>query len=188
MVAKLAPMATQSSPESSTSNRIIIIAVVVLVLALVGYCATRVASLSHTVIAAARRMQSRRDTTHHVAPGSAVYLGDAKVADIVRVVVIHADTSTPKQPAGGTVDSTVAAILRSEHAVYSASSPAPAVAAQLNDPRLIGQITGTYDDTVPVRITLGQAPAGTNPMSLMTTVQLHVPGRTQDIALRAPSN
>jgi hypothetical protein len=181
-------MATQSSPDSSSSNRIIIIAAVVIVLALVGYCAKRAASLAHTVLGAARSMQSRMDTTHHVAPGSAVYLGDAKVADIVRVVVFHADTSAPTQPAGGTVDSAVAAVLRSEHAVYYASTPAPAVAAQVKDLRLIGQITGAYDDTVPVRITIGPAPAGTNPMSLTTSIQLHVPGRGQDIAVQAPSN
>jgi hypothetical protein len=150
------------------------------VLALVGYCAKSVASLGHTVIATARGIASRTDTTHRVAPGSAVYLGDTKVADIVRVIVIHADTSTATRPSGSGVDSVVAASLRGEHAVYVSATPDPGVAPQLRDIHLVGQITGTYDDTVPVRITLGKAPAGTAPTSL-PPVQLQIPGRQQAI-------
>jgi hypothetical protein len=170
-------VSTQSQPESFLSTRNIIIAVVVIALLLVGYCATRVASLAHTVVDASKGMAARTDTTHHVAPGSAVFLDDAKIADIVNVVVIRADTS-PAPPTHGAADSILTAALRQKTVVYSIARPAsPALLAQLNDLTLVGQIDGTYDDSVPVQITLSHRAVAPG----MPPTQLAVPGRSQPI-------
>jgi hypothetical protein len=167
-----------SQPESSGSNRNIIIAVVVVVLLLAGYCATRVASVAHTIVGAAGGMAARTDTTHHVAAGSAVYVGDTKVADIVGVVVIHADTTTPTTPARGAADSMLKAALRQETVIYSTSAPSADAAKQLND--VIGHIDGTYDADAPVKITLSPR---TSVATSLPPVQLAVPGHPQPIGV-----
>jgi hypothetical protein len=172
-------VSTSSKPDSVVNARNITIAVVVLAILLVGYCATRVASVARTMVEATKGLQSRMDTTHHVAAGSAVFLGDTKVADIIKVVVIHADTSTPAS-ARGKLDSTVQAALRQETVMYSIAQPAPDVSAQLNDIMLVGKIDGTYDDTIPVQIVLSRR---TQAATSLPPVQLIVPGRRQPISV-----
>jgi hypothetical protein len=171
-------VSASSQPESSGSNRNIIIAVVVVVLLLAGYCATRVASMAHTIVGAAGGMAARTDTTHHVPAGSAVYVGDTKVADIVKVIVIHADTTTPTTPARGKADSTLQAALRQQTVIYTASAPGADGLARLND--VIGHIDGTYDGDAPVKIT---ASPGAVSMSALPPIQLVVPGRRQPISV-----
>jgi hypothetical protein len=178
-------MSTPAQPSSSGSSRPFIIAAVILVLLLVGYCAVKVVSLGrtygHTVMDAAKGLQARTDTTHHVASGSAVYLGDRKIVDIVRVVVIHADTTTPATPTRGTLDSVMQAALRQQTVIYSSAPPASgADSAALNVRKLVGHVEGTFDADTPVKITLTRdTTLGT---FSMPPVQLAIPGR------RAPIN
>jgi hypothetical protein len=175
-------VSTSSKPESAGSSRNLIIAAVVVAVLLVGYCATRVASSARSIVTAAAGIASRMDTTHHVAAGSAVYLGDTKVADIIKVVVIHADTSTPASPARSKMDSTIQAGLRQETVVYSTSAPAtPDLASQLGDAQQVtGQIEGTYDDPSPVKITVSRAAA---PTTSLPHAQLMIAGRRQPIGV-----
>jgi hypothetical protein len=167
-----------AKPESSGTRNIIIGAVVVVLLG-VGYCATKVASVARSAVSAAKGIQARMDTTHHVASGSGVYLGDAKVADIVKVVVIHADTSAPASAAHG-VDSAIQAALRQETVVYSTSTPTSTDASQLGDLLLVGHIDGSYDADAPVKITLSRRASATGGLA---PVQLMVPGRRQPISV-----
>jgi hypothetical protein len=172
-------VSTSSKPDSVVNTRNIIIVVVVLAILLVGYCATRVASVARTMVDATKGIQARMDTTHHVAAGSAVFLGDTKVADIIKVIVSHADTSTPAS-ARGKLDSTIQAGLRQETVIYSIAQPAPDVSTQLNDVTLVGKVDGTYDDTVPVQIVLSHR---TQAATSLPPVQLLVPGRRQPISV-----
>jgi hypothetical protein len=179
-------VSTSSQPRSSgggSSRTIIVAAVVVVVLVLIGYCAKRVASLAHVVggaVTAAAGMQARMDTTHHVAAGSAVYLGDTKVGDIVKVVVIRADT-TPPAASSGAIDSTVQAALRQRTVLYTASQPEGAdVASKVGDIMLVGQVDGTYDTDTPVKITLSKRTAVN---TAIPPAQLIVPGRRQPISV-----
>jgi len=173
-------VSTASQPESSGTTRNIIIAAVVVVLLLVGYCATRVAGVARSVVDQAKGIQARMDTTHHVAAGSAVFLGDTKVADIVKVIVIRADTSTPAKPTHGALDSTVQLALRQQTVVYTAAAPAPSDASQLSDVLLIGKVDGTFDTDTPVKITLSRR---TGAGTMIPSVQLIIPGRRQPISV-----
>lgn len=175
-------MSATPQPESSGNARNIIIAVVVIALLLVGYCATRVVSVARTIVGSAQGIAARSDTTHHVAAGSAVYLGDTKLADIVKVIVIHPDTTTPAKQAHGVLDSTIQAALRQGSTVYTTAQPTADAAAQLKDFTLIGNVEGTYDSDTPVKITLThRTTASTTPS--IPPVQLIVPGRQQPISV-----
>jgi len=174
-------MSTPAQPASSGSNRPFIIAAVVIVLLGVGYCAVKVVgvvrSVGHTFADAQRGMLARTDSTHRVAPGSAVYVGDQKVADIVRVIVIHADTTTPATPPRGTIDSAMQAALRKQLIIYVAAAPTSvADSLALDDRKVIGHVEGTFDADAPVRITLAHDTA--TPAFSLAPVQLRVPGRT----------
>jgi hypothetical protein len=171
-------MSTASNPESDHTVRNVIIGIVAVVLLGLGYCATRVASLTHTMIGAAQGIQGRMDTTHHVAPGSAVFLNGTKIADIAAVVVIRADT-TPAPATHGIADSVLQATLRQETVVYTVTATTPAVAAQLSDLTLIGHKDGTYDDSIPVQITLTHRSGAAS----LAPVQLKVPGRSLPISV-----
>jgi hypothetical protein len=174
-------VSASSKPESSGTTRNIIIAVVVVAVLLLGYCATKVASIARTVVASTEGIRARMDTTHHVASGSAVYVGDTKVADIIKVVVIHADTSTPAAAAHGALDSTLQAGLRQETVLYSSSAPAGADAtSQLGDVLLTGHVEGTYDSDAPVKITLSHR---TGAATSVAPIQLVIPGRRQPISV-----
>jgi hypothetical protein len=169
---------TPAQPQSSNTVRNLIIGAVVVVVLGVGYCATRVAKVAGTLAGSLTGIQARMDTAHHVAPGSAVFLGGAKVADIVKVVVIRADT-TPAPVTHGTADSLLHAGLRQQTVLYTASAAAPALASQLGDLLLVGHVDGKYDDTVPVQITLTRRTTE----GALAPGQLVVPGRRQPISV-----
>jgi hypothetical protein len=131
--------------------------------------------MAHTIAGAAGSMAARMDTTHHVAAGSAVYVGETKVADIIKVVIVHADTS-PSTPARGAADSALKAALRQEMTIYSTSAPGADAGSQFNN--VIGHIDGTYDADAPVKITLSPR---TGVATVLPPVQLMVQGRPQPI-------
>jgi hypothetical protein len=171
-------MSTASNPESDHTVRNVIIGIVVVVLLGLGYCATRVAKVASTMAGSLKGIQARSDTTHHIAPGSAVFFNGAKVGDIVKVVVIHADT-TPAPATHGTADSLLQAGLRQETVLYTATITDPAVTAQLEDFALVGHRDGTYDDSIPVQITVSRR---TNEPGL-APAQLLIAGRHQPISV-----
>jgi hypothetical protein len=171
-------MSTASNPESDHTVRNVIIGIVVVVVLGLGYCATRVAKMASTMAGSLKGIQARTDTTHHVAPGSAIFLAGTKVGEIVKVVVVHADT-TPAPATHGMADSLLQAGLRQETVLYTAAAPTPDVAAQLNDIALVGHKDGTYDDSIPVQITITRR---TNEPTL-APAQLMIPGRRQPISV-----
>jgi hypothetical protein len=181
MTSPTPPAPPPAADGASNSTRYIIIAIVVLALLAIGYCFNRVAHVASSVVGAAQGMQSRMDTTHHVAPGSAVYLGDTKVADIMKVVVVHADTSPRTAPYKNAFDSVMHEALRHGMVLYYSATPTPDDAGKVIDNTLVGHITGTYDSDSAVKITL--APRAGAPVTDIPPGQLNIPGRARPIPI-----
>ena len=113
-----------STPAKET--RLVILGVIGLAVLIVGYCGVKAVQFGRTAYGLARRegasLKSRMDTTFHVHDGSAVYLDNASIAPIAKVVLIHGDTGLTSQNTGA-VESTMVAALRSAHRYHVGGVP-----------------------------------------------------------------
>jgi hypothetical protein len=167
-----------AAPPAATSNtgRTFIIAAVVTVILFLAY-----RSCTHAVGKIVSNVASHLhvDSTHHVAPGSAVYTDNgAKVADIASVTIMRADS--PGSVFGIRAMDSIAKLMLRGMVLYRAPEPTdPAVAAEVDHDRtLTARIEGSYADTTPVRITLDKQP---HSPGVLPTAFLTFPDRRQPI-------